>query len=76
MRTITGTFGTSAAEIYTCGLCLAQFAVAEGKAVHLVSQHGARLVHSGYGAYRYEVEVPETHRLAVERPPIYREALR
>jgi len=75
MKTITGTFGTSAAETYTCGLCLAQFAVAEGKAVHLVSQHGARLDPGG-GAYRYEVEVLETHRLAVERPPIYREALR
>ena len=75
MRTITGTFGTSAAETYTCGLCLAQFAVAEGKALHLVAQHGARLLPGG-SVYRYEVEVPETHRLAVERPRIYREALR
>jgi len=75
MRTITGTFGTHAGDSYTCGLCLGQFADAEGKAVHLVSQHGARLL-PGRGAYRYEVEVPETHRLAVERPRIYREALR
>ena len=52
------------------------FPLVEGKAVHLVAQHGARLVHPSGGAYRYEVEVPETHRLAVQRPPIYREALR
>jgi len=75
MKTITGTFGTSAAETYTCGLCLAQFALAKGKAVHLIKLHGARMLRGG-GVYRYEVEVPETHRLAVERPPIYREALR
>ena len=64
---IIGIFGTHPTDIYRCGLCLARFPQAAAKALHLIGIHDASLDLSDRG-YRYEADVPATHRLATAAP--------